>query len=47
MLGLSQEQVSRLSEEFAIYAVSDSRINMAGLNEASVPLLANAVAKII
>ena len=47
MLGLSQEQVSRLSDEFAIYAVSDSRINMAGLNEASVPLLANAVAKII
>ena len=47
MLGLSEEQVSRLSEEFAIYAVSDSRINMAGLNEASVPLLANAVAKII
>ena len=47
MLGLSQEQVSRLSDEFAIYAVSDSRINMAGLNETSVPLLANAVAKII
>ena len=47
MLGLSQEQVLRLSEEFAIYAVSDSRINMAGLNEASVPILANAVAKII
>ena len=46
MLGLSQEQVSRLSDEFAIYAVSDSRINMAGLNEASVPILANAVAKI-
>ena len=47
MLGLSQEQVLRLSEEFAIYAVSDSRINMAGLNEASVPILANAVTKII
>ncbi|MGF1727323.1 aromatic amino acid transaminase [Photobacterium nomapromontoriensis] len=41
--GLSPEQVSRLREEFAIYAVGDGRINIAGLQEQQIHYLANAL----
>lgn len=46
-LGLTEAQVVRLREEFGIYMVGDSRINIAGLNARTVPLLARAVASVL
>ena len=43
-LGLTEAQVLRLRDDHAIYMVGDSRINIAGLNAATVPVLAAAVA---
>ncbi|MCR9109735.1 amino acid aminotransferase [Marivita sp. XM-24bin2] len=42
-LGATPEQVERLREEHAIYLVGDSRLNIAGLNKDSVPILAKAM----
>jgi len=42
-LGASPEQVERLREEHAIYMIGDSRINIAGLNDRTVPILAKAL----
>lgn len=42
-LGATPEQVERLKAEHAIYMVGDSRLNIAGLNEATVPVLARAI----
>lgn len=42
-LGLSPEQVVRLREDHAIYMVGDSRINIAGLSEAALPSIADAI----
>lgn len=44
-IGASQEEVLKIREEFGIYMVGDSRMNIAGLNSETVPLLAQAVAK--
>lgn len=41
--GLSPEQIVRLRDEFAIYAVGDGRINIAGLREQQVDYLAHAL----
>ena len=46
-LGLSEAQVLTLRETHAIYMVSDSRINIAGLNARTVPILAAAIAATI
>ena len=46
-LGLTEEQVLRLREEHGIYMVGDSRINIAGLNAQTVPVLARAVASVL
>ncbi|MFN3292706.1 MAG: aromatic amino acid transaminase [Gemmobacter sp.] len=46
-LGLSPDQVARLRNEHAIYMVDDSRINIAGLNRGSVPVLARAIAQVL
>jgi len=46
-LGLTEAQVVRLRDEHGIYMVGDSRINIAGLNAATVPVLAAAVAQVI
>ena len=46
-LGLTEVQVNRLREEHGIYMVSDSRINIAGLNARTVPILAAAIAQVI
>lgn len=43
LLGASPEQVARMREEHGIYMVGDSRINIAGLNASSVPVLARAM----
>ncbi len=46
-LGLTEAQVLRLRTEFGIYMVGDSRINIAGLNPATVPILARAIAQVV
>ncbi len=46
-LGLTEAQVNRLREEHGIYMVSDSRINIAGLNTRTVPILAAAIAQVL
>lgn len=45
-LGLSEAQVVRLREEHGVYMVGDSRINIAGLNAKTVPVLAAAIAAV-
>ncbi|WP_374637795.1 aromatic amino acid transaminase [Paracoccus sp. (in: a-proteobacteria)] len=42
-LGASPEVVQKLKDDFAIYMVGDSRLNIAGLNDATVPILARAI----
>ncbi|MCJ1898986.1 aspartate/tyrosine/aromatic aminotransferase [Paracoccus versutus] len=42
-LGATPEQVKRIKEEFGIYMVGDSRINIAGLNDSTIPILARAI----
>lgn len=42
-LGATEAQVERLRAEHGIYMVSDSRLNIAGLNAATVPVLARAI----
>ena len=42
-LGATEAQVDRLRTEHGIYMVSDSRLNIAGLNAGTVPVLARAV----
>ncbi len=46
-LGLTPEQVDRLRIESGIYMVGDSRINIAGLNSHTVPVLAAAIARVL
>ena len=45
-LGLSEAQVMQLREGHGIYMVGDSRINIAGLNARTVPILAAAIAAV-
>ncbi|MBE3637253.1 amino acid aminotransferase [Mangrovicoccus algicola] len=46
-LPISEAQVDRLREEFAIYMVSDGRMNLAGLDVSRAPELALAVARVL
>lgn len=46
-LGLTEAQVNTLRERHGIYMVGDSRINIAGLNARTVPILARAIAGVI
>lgn len=46
-LGISAEQVERLKEEFSIYMVGSSRINVAGLNDENIDYFANSVAAVL
>lgn len=45
-LGLTEDQVIRLRDEHGIYMVGDSRINIAGLNARTVPILGAAIAQV-
>ena len=45
-LGLTPDQVQVLRVDHGIYMVGDSRINIAGLNARTVPILAAAIAKV-
>jgi aspartate aminotransferase len=42
-IGASPEQVQAMRDRFGIYMVGDSRMNIAGLNAATVPVLAEAI----
>ena len=42
-IGASPEQVEAMREKHGIYMVGDSRMNIAGLNEKTVPILAEAI----
>jgi aromatic-amino-acid transaminase len=46
-LGLTETQVDRLRDEFGIYMVSDSRVNVAGLREDRLDDLARAVVAVL
>ena len=43
-LGLSTDQVTKLREDHGVYMVEDSRINLAGLTDATIPVAAEAIA---
>ena len=45
-LGTTPDLVERLRAEHGIYMVSDSRLNIAGLNETTVPILAQAISDV-
>ena len=45
-IGISEAQVNQLRDQHAIYMVGDSRINIAGLNAKTVPILAAAIAAV-
>lgn len=42
-LGAGPEQVQKLREDYGVYMVGDSRMNIAGLNSQTVPLLAKSI----
>ena len=44
-LGATPEQVAAMRESHGIYMVGDSRLNIAGLNATTVPVLAEAIVK--
>lgn len=46
-LGIGPEQVQRLKQEFGIYMVNSSRINVAGLNTGNMDYFAESVAKVL
>ncbi|POY44768.1 aromatic amino acid aminotransferase [Avibacterium gallinarum] len=45
--GLTSEQVDRLKEEFAIYAVRSGRINVAGITEDNIRYLCESIVKVL
>ncbi|MFT6450833.1 MAG: aromatic-amino-acid transaminase [Halocynthiibacter sp.] len=45
-IGASPEEVAKMRADFGIYMVGDSRMNIAGLNAQTVPILAEAIATI-
>jgi len=46
-LGLSPEQTLRLREQYSVYMLGSSRINVAGVNARNIDYLAGAVAKVL
>jgi len=47
LLPLTSEQIAALREAHGIYMLGDGRMNMAGLNDQSVPVLAQAMAQVL
>ena len=45
--GLTEPQCRRMVEEFHVYMLGTGRINVAGLNEATVPILADAIHAVV
>ena len=46
-LGITKEQVIRLREEFHVYMVESSRVNIAGINYANVDKVADSIAAVL
>jgi len=46
-LGISEEQVTRLQREYAIYMVNSSRINIAGISQANIDYVAKSIATVL
>jgi len=46
-LGIAPEQLTRLREEFGIYIVSSTRINLAGINSSNVDYLADSIRTVL
>jgi len=46
-LGLSKEKVATLVNDYSIYLVGSSRINVAGINNANIDYLAQSIAKVL
>ncbi|MBF9030619.1 aminotransferase class I/II-fold pyridoxal phosphate-dependent enzyme [Rhodobacterales bacterium HKCCE3408] len=46
MLGITPDEVKALRETHGIYVIGDSRMNVAGLNDRTVPIVARAVAEV-
>ncbi len=46
-LGLSREQIVRLREEFHVYMVESSRVNIAGFNQSNVAYVCDAIASVL
>ena len=46
-LGISKEQVVRLREEFHVYMVESSRVNVAGINHSNVDYVADSIAAVL
>ena len=46
-IGISPNQVEKIRTDFGVYMVDDSRINIAGLNKHTEPLLATAITQIL
>ncbi|MDH3419665.1 MAG: aspartate/tyrosine/aromatic aminotransferase [Gammaproteobacteria bacterium] len=46
-LGISKEQVIRLREEFHVYMLESSRINLAGINQANVDYVADSIVAVL
>lgn len=44
-LGVDEAKVEAMRADHGVYMVSDSRMNIAGLNADTVPILAEAIAK--
>ena len=47
LLGLSDEQVARLRDEFAIYVVGGGRVNVAGLTSSTIGPVCRAIAEVV
>ena len=45
--GLTKDQVHALRNRYAIYIVDSGRINVAGMNEANLPTLCEAIASVL
>jgi len=46
-LGITPDEVTQLRENHGVYIIGDSRMNVAGLNATTIPVLARAVAEVI
>jgi aspartate aminotransferase len=46
-LGISKEQIIRLREEFHVYMVESSRVNIAGINSSNVDYVADSIAAVL
>lgn len=46
-LGITENQVARLKQDYSIYMTNNSRINIAGLSSKNLPYVANAICEVV